>query len=377
MIFTSPRALIPKSVRSAVLSVVVVALLHGTFSDAGLVTSRGRQFQSESILGFGIRFDTSLDEPSRAWHRSHLAVSLAELAAAAPSLAPIFRRYPIWICNHTEENSKGPGFSGAVWNENESRFGMNVFHPSIVHATPLWYRGMIAHEFGHAFHERCLRAPMDNLILEAYRDAVQSGRYRGVQNEFGGIVDRAYALLDEQEYFGELFAAYLVVNDTYPFTRADVLEHDPVGYELMTRILTMDLSTQHRPDLRFWSGGRYIGGNIYEKFPRRQRGRSDWGTKAYISVQNDGATDEIRLRATSVAASRRKEIAFRLSGAVGRRNLTAGMFTGRAEAKVYEGYDRQLLVQKRRSSLDLRGFGVKASSSLFPDRADAYSVTFQ
>lgn len=367
---------VPKRLRTAVLALGLVTLVQTT-TEAGLVTSRGRQFNTENVLGFPIRFDTSLDEPSRAWHRSSLSVALAELAAAAPSLAPIFRRYPIWICNHTEENSKGPGLSGAVWNENENRFGMNVFHPSIAHATPLWYRGMIAHEFGHAFHERCLRAPMDNLVLEAYRHAVQSGRYLGVQNEFGGIVDRAYALLDEEEYFGELFAAYLVVNDTYPFTRADVLEHDPVGYELMMRILSMDLSTQHQPDLRFWSSGRYIGGNIYEKSPRRQRGRSDWGTKAYISVQNDGATDEIRLRATSIAASRRKELSFRLSGAGANGNLTAAMFTGRAEAKVYEGFDRQLTVRKRKSTSEIQGFGLKANSSLFPDRRDSYSITFE
>ena len=38
------------------------------------------------------------------------------------------------------------------------------------------------------------------------------------------------------EYFAESTEAYLGVNDFYPFVRAELKQHDPDMYELMTEI---------------------------------------------------------------------------------------------------------------------------------------------
>jgi hypothetical protein len=38
-----------------------------------------------------------------------------------------------------------------------------------------------------------------------------------------------------QEYFAELSEAYWGKNDFYPFTRSELLQHDPLGYEAVKR----------------------------------------------------------------------------------------------------------------------------------------------
>ena len=56
--------------------------------------------------------------------------------------------------------------------------------------------------------------------------------YAAVAHVNGGK-RRAYALTNAQEYFAELSEAYFGKNDFYPFTRAELEKHDPVGYQLL------------------------------------------------------------------------------------------------------------------------------------------------
>jgi hypothetical protein len=93
---------------------------------------------------------------------------------------------------------------------------------------------MVLHELAHAYHFLVLgeRHPE---IAAAYRQAVASRSYESV-DYFGGGKRRAYALVDEKEYFAELSEAYFCRNDYYPFTRADLQRHDPLGYELLQRV---------------------------------------------------------------------------------------------------------------------------------------------
>src|SRR4026209_488224 len=92
---------------------------------------------------------------------------------------------------------------------------------------------MVLHELAHAYHFLVLgeRHPA---IAAAYRQAVGRRSYESVDC-FGGGKRRAYALVDEKEYFAELSEAYFCRNDYYPYTRADLQRHDPAGYELRQR----------------------------------------------------------------------------------------------------------------------------------------------
>jgi hypothetical protein len=47
---------------------------------------------------------------------------------------------------------------------------------------------------------------------------------------------KAYAITNVKEYFAECAEAYFGVNDFYPFNKAELKEHDPDMYDLLTDI---------------------------------------------------------------------------------------------------------------------------------------------
>lgn len=48
--------------------------------------------------------------------------------------------------------------------------------------------------------------------------------------------ERACAMSNAKEYFAESSEAYFGRNDFYPFTRAELKEHDPQMYDLLERL---------------------------------------------------------------------------------------------------------------------------------------------
>jgi hypothetical protein len=90
---------------------------------------------------------------------------------------------------------------------------------------------MVLHELAHAFEDLYLRE-MENKIVEAYNNAVSSGKYDSVPYIRGGK-QKAYAMNNKTEYFAELTEAYFGKNDYYPFNKTDLKEFDPEGYKLM------------------------------------------------------------------------------------------------------------------------------------------------
>lgn len=95
---------------------------------------------------------------------------------------------------------------------------------------PVWRRNqpcMTLHEFAHAYHH--LLGVDDDAVTRAYEAAKASGLYDAVtRNTENGAV-RAYAMTNATEYFAELSEAYFGLNDFYPYTRAQLAQHDPAG----------------------------------------------------------------------------------------------------------------------------------------------------
>ena len=90
------------------------------------------------------------------------------------------------------------------------------------------------HELAHAYHFRVLGAE-DAGVREAYKNAMDKGLYESVKYVRGGR-RKAYATENEKEYFAEISEAYFGRNDFYPFQRAELKAHDPVGFRLMERV---------------------------------------------------------------------------------------------------------------------------------------------
>lgn len=92
----------------------------------------------------------------------------------------------------------------------------------------------ILHELAHAYHDQVLG--FDHPAVEAaYKNIKENGTYESVRLYTGAKV-RHYALTNAKEYFAESTEAYLGVNDFYPFVRAELQDHDPTMYELLTKI---------------------------------------------------------------------------------------------------------------------------------------------
>ncbi len=101
--------------------------------------------------------------------------------------------------------------------------------------TPLTkHPAVILHELAHAYHDQVLGFD-DPGILKAYNEAMKKGLYDKALLYNGEHV-KHYATTNEKEYFAEATEAYFYKNDFYPFVRAELAIHDPLGYAEVKRV---------------------------------------------------------------------------------------------------------------------------------------------
>jgi hypothetical protein len=93
---------------------------------------------------------------------------------------------------------------------------------------------MVLHELAHAYHDQVLGFD-DARIRERFERAVESKKYDRVLH-ISGRRKRHYALSNHKEYFAEATEAFFGTNDFYPFTRAELAEHDPAMFKLLQEI---------------------------------------------------------------------------------------------------------------------------------------------
>lgn len=98
----------------------------------------------------------------------------------------------------------------------------------------LKHPAVILHELAHAYHDQILGFDEPETI-NAYDKAMEAGIYNKVLL-FDGRLVQHYATTNHKEYFAEATEAYFYRNDFYPFVRAELRLHDPLGYALMEKI---------------------------------------------------------------------------------------------------------------------------------------------
>jgi hypothetical protein len=200
-------------------------------------------YEQQSVHGFTVLLSPQLLAQARAAAdvRAELARQFGEVVEVVPpSAVSALRKVRVWV-----EWSRRPD-AGAEFHVSQRWLEKNGYNPAkaggIEIANSLnfvsWSRAeqpcMVLHELAHAYHFLVLGESHPE-IAAAYRRAVESRSYESV-DYFGGGKRRAYALVDEKEYFAELSEAYFCRNDYFPFTRADLQRHDPVGYALLERL---------------------------------------------------------------------------------------------------------------------------------------------
>jgi hypothetical protein len=94
---------------------------------------------------------------------------------------------------------------------------------------------MVLHELSHAYHHQFLRDGFNNpLVKAAYDRAMKSKIYAKVLR-ISGREEKAYAASNPMEYFAEATEAFFGTNDFFPFVRAELRQHDPGAYELLSK----------------------------------------------------------------------------------------------------------------------------------------------
>ena len=102
----------------------------------------------------------------------------------------------------------------------------------------LWARKALVHEFAHAYQlEHWPEHQPD--IQSAWEHARDSGLYLNVHDiETGKTLERAYALVNQLEYFAELSVMYFARCNYQPSNRDRLRSYDPLGYAMIRKLWT-------------------------------------------------------------------------------------------------------------------------------------------
>lgn len=201
-------------------------------------------YEHRTIRGWSVLVHKSLLEEHAELGQKVLELidfQLYQITRAVPKPAlEKLQQIPIWVeyadprhpcaCYHVSRrwlraNRFNPEKAGSVEIANSRRFLE-------------WTRDqpwMLLHELAHGYHHRFLGGYDNPEIAAAWKAAVDAGLYDEVLH-CRGSRRPAYAKNNPQEYFAELSEAWFGVNDFYPFVRAEVMEHDPRGAELLRRL---------------------------------------------------------------------------------------------------------------------------------------------
>jgi dipeptidyl-peptidase-4 len=95
-----------------------------------------------------------------------------------------------------------------------------------------WALKVLVHEFAHA--QQLEHWPENQPdIVQAFEHAAVQGLYKGVKDDKGKVLDKAYAAVNQLEYFAELSCMYFVGCNYQPFDRKELEKYDPDGYAMV------------------------------------------------------------------------------------------------------------------------------------------------
>ncbi|MEP3480267.1 MAG: hypothetical protein ABJZ55_13535 [Fuerstiella sp.] len=101
--------------------------------------------------------------------------------------------------------------------------------------TDLWAQKSVAHELAHAYHLHRWPEKQPE-ILAAYDSAMKEGLYRDVRDIKGTVTKKAYATVNQLEYFAELSAMYFVGCNYEPVNRLQLKNYDPRGFQMIEQM---------------------------------------------------------------------------------------------------------------------------------------------
>jgi hypothetical protein len=201
------------------------------------------KYATTRMVGWTVRVNRELLTTQRELGSDALALLSAKLQeitnAVPPRACDALKRIPIWL---GVNDGHAPC---AEYHPSKEWLAKNGYNPEKAKAVEIgnarrfidWSRkqpSMILHELAHGYHDLVL-GHGDPRIRGAFREAKAKGLYDSVLRN-NGKTERAYALNDDKEYFAEVTEAFFGTNDFYPFTRAELKEHDPQVFQVMEEV---------------------------------------------------------------------------------------------------------------------------------------------
>jgi len=208
-------------------------------------------YQTNVVEGWSVRINERLLQGEKASTMRALELlrkQLKEIVEKVPAAAVAkLREVPLWFSpEYPGVRPRAEYHPGARWLRENGR------DPAMVHgveftdirnfeAESIRMPNFTLHELAHAYHDRVLPAGFENPeIKSAFKRAKDSKTYDKVERWFGNgrtnTFEKAYAMTNPQEYFAESTEAYFSRNDFYPFTREELIRHDPEMEKLLGRL---------------------------------------------------------------------------------------------------------------------------------------------
>ncbi|MCW5556418.1 MAG: hypothetical protein KIT22_01005 [Verrucomicrobiae bacterium] len=206
-------------------------------------------FQTRRIEGWTVRIsDTLLADQAEATGVALglLKRQLAEIGRVVPAeAARRLRAVTLWFSPEYPQHAPRAEYHPDVqWLRANGRHpgmakGVEFTNVRIFEVESRRMPNFALHELAHAYHDQVLGFEQAELVA-AFDRARASGRYDAVERVFGDgrppVRGRAYAMTSVAEYFAEGTEAYFSRNDFEPYTREELLRHDPDLAALLARL---------------------------------------------------------------------------------------------------------------------------------------------
>jgi hypothetical protein len=210
--------------------------------------------KTRQISGWSVHIDQSLLTRNPAGTARALALlkgQLEEIVRMVPAAAVAeLQKVHLWI------SPEYPGIEPSAeyhpnidWLRSHGRDpamakGVEFTNVSIFEAETRRMPNFALHELAHAYHDRVLGNNAE--ITAVFERAKASGKYDKVEcqdSEGRRHLARAYAITNPQEFFAETTEAFFSKNDFFPFTRAELQQHDPETFDLLAKLWAVKSKT--------------------------------------------------------------------------------------------------------------------------------------
>jgi hypothetical protein len=203
-----------------------------------------------TLVGWQVLVDQRLLATERQATERALALlgqMLAEIVRAVPAPATAqLQQVPLYVSPAYDGQRSGAEYHpGAAWLRDHGRdpaMARAVEFSGVADFEAEMRRmpNFALHELAHAYHDRVLPRGFANpAVMHAYAQAKAGGRYDRVARSHGDgrpdTTEAAYALTNAMEYFAEGTEAFFARNDFAPFTRGELLAHDPGLHDVLAQ----------------------------------------------------------------------------------------------------------------------------------------------